>query len=87
MKAYRFSISWSRVIPLGGRNDPVNEAGIKFYSDLIDGLLARGITPFVVRNTDSGSPDRFSRCSLVRPRRHYITGTFPRRCTSVTLAG
>lgn len=87
VKAYRFSISWSRVIPLGGRNDPVNEAGIKFYSDLIDGLLARGITPFVVRNTDSGSPDRFLRCSRLRPRRHYTTGTFPRRCTSVTLAG
>ena len=49
VKSYRFSISWSRVIPLGGRNDPVNEAGIKFYSDFIDALLERGITPFVVR--------------------------------------
>ncbi|KAI0791482.1 beta-glucosidase 1B [Irpex lacteus] len=47
VKSYRFSIAWSRIIPLGGRNDPVNEAGIKFYSDLIDGLLERGITPFV----------------------------------------
>ncbi|RDB17253.1 Beta-glucosidase 1B [Hypsizygus marmoreus] len=47
VKAYRFSISWSRVIPLGGRDDPINAQGIKFYSDLIDGLLARGITPFV----------------------------------------
>jgi len=47
IKAYRFSISWSRVIPLGGRDDPVNELGIKFYSDLIDELLAAGITPFV----------------------------------------
>ena len=49
VKNYRFSISWSRVIPLGGRNDPVNEAGIKFYSDFIDALLERGIIPFVVR--------------------------------------
>jgi beta-glucosidase len=48
VKAYRFSISWSRVIPLGGRDDPVNPLGIKFYSDLIDGLLSYGITPFVV---------------------------------------
>ncbi|THG95264.1 hypothetical protein EW026_g6363 [Hermanssonia centrifuga] len=47
VKSYRFSISWSRIIPSGGREDPVNEAGIKFYSDFIDGLLARGITPFV----------------------------------------
>ncbi|KAG6805512.1 Beta-glucosidase 1B, partial [Arthromyces matolae] len=47
VKAYRFSISWSRIIPLGGRNDPINPAGIKFYSDLIDSLLSHGITPFV----------------------------------------
>ncbi|KEY75108.1 hypothetical protein S7711_01563 [Stachybotrys chartarum IBT 7711] len=45
-KAYRFSISWSRIIPLGGRDDPLNEAGIAFYNRLIDGLLARGITPW-----------------------------------------
>ena len=49
VKAYRFSLSWSRIIPLGGRNDPVNEAGVAFYNKVIDGLLARGITPFVVR--------------------------------------
>jgi beta-glucosidase len=42
---YRFSISWSRVIPLGGRNDPVNEAGIKYYNSLIDELVKEGIAP------------------------------------------
>ncbi|KAG8798749.1 Beta-glucosidase 1B [Serendipita sp. 398] len=47
IKAYRFSIAWSRIIPLGGRNDPVNPKGIKFYSDVIDELLRAGITPFV----------------------------------------
>ena len=48
VKSYRFSISWSRIIPLGGREDPINEEGVKFYSDLIDALLERDITPFVV---------------------------------------
>jgi len=46
-KAYRFSIAWSRIIPLGGRNDPINEAGIAFYNKLIDALIARGIQPWI----------------------------------------
>ncbi|KAG9015821.1 Beta-glucosidase 1B [Tulasnella sp. JGI-2019a] len=44
--SYRFSLSWPRIIPLGGRNDPINEVGIQWYSDFIDELLANGITPF-----------------------------------------
>lgn len=28
-RAYRFSVSWSRVIPLGGRNDPINPQGLQ----------------------------------------------------------
>lgn len=44
---YRFSISWTRLIPLGGRNDPINEKGIAFYNNLIDTLLSRGIEPVV----------------------------------------
>jgi beta-glucosidase len=55
IKAYRFSLSWSRIIPLGGRNDPVNPTGIKFYSDFIDALLEAGITPFVVCSRSNGS--------------------------------
>ncbi|KAH7120286.1 glycoside hydrolase superfamily [Dactylonectria estremocensis] len=47
MDTYRFSIAWSRIIPLGGRHDPVNEAGISFYNRLIDTLLAHDITPSV----------------------------------------
>ncbi|GKT51994.1 beta-glucosidase 1B [Colletotrichum spaethianum] len=46
-KAYRFLLAWSRIIPVGGRDDPVNEAGIDFYNKLIDGLLERGIVPWV----------------------------------------
>lgn len=44
-QAYRFSISWPRVLPEG--KGEVNEAGIKFYSDLIDELLANDIVPWV----------------------------------------
>ena len=44
VNAYRFSISWPRVLPRGhGR---INHAGLDFYHRLVDGLLARGITPF-----------------------------------------
>ena len=46
-KAYRFSISWSRVIPLGGRNDPVNKAGLQYYINLVDELLANDIEPMI----------------------------------------
>ncbi len=42
--AYRFSISWSRVIPEG--RGKVNQAGLDFYSRLVDGLLERGIEPY-----------------------------------------
>lgn len=48
VKSYRFSISWSRVIPLGGRNDQINPKGIAFYSKFIDTLLENDIVPFVV---------------------------------------
>lgn len=37
----------SRVIPLGGRNDPINEKGLQFYVKFVDDLLAAGITPLV----------------------------------------
>src|SRR6185436_6119624 len=37
LNAYRFSISWSRVLPNG--TGPVNRAGLDFYSRLVDELL------------------------------------------------
>lgn len=40
--AYRFSVSWPRVMPGGAK---VSAAGIDFYDRLIDGLLARNIKP------------------------------------------
>ncbi|HEX8619667.1 MAG TPA: GH1 family beta-glucosidase, partial [Thermoanaerobaculia bacterium] len=43
LTTYRFSISWSRILPEGtGR---VNEAGLDFYRRLVDELLANGIAP------------------------------------------
>ena len=42
---YRFSICWSRIIPNG--DDEINEEGVKFYSDLIDKLIAAGIEPMI----------------------------------------
>lgn len=45
IKAYRFSISWARVIPEG--TGKVNEKGLQFYSDLVDRLLENGIEPIV----------------------------------------
>ncbi|CAL9781237.1 unnamed protein product [Musa acuminata subsp. burmannicoides] len=47
INSYRFSISWSRVLPRG-RYGKINPTGIAFYNNLIDSLLLRGsIEPFV----------------------------------------
>jgi beta-glucosidase len=43
LQTYRFSISWSRVMPEG--RGKVNAEGIAFYHRLVEQLLDRGITP------------------------------------------
>ena len=45
LKAYRFSLSWPRIYPNG--TGEVNQAGINFYSNLIDTLLKYDIEPWV----------------------------------------
>jgi beta-glucosidase len=44
--AYCFSLSWPRILPEGiGK---VNPAGLDFYDRLVDSLLAKNITPYVM---------------------------------------
>lgn len=45
LTAYRFSLSWSRIIPEG--TGPVNRAGLDFYDRLVDALVESGIRPCV----------------------------------------
>ncbi|KAB1204572.1 Beta-glucosidase 12 [Morella rubra] len=47
LDAYRFSISWSRVLPNGKVSGGVNREGIKYYNNLINELLKKGVKPFV----------------------------------------
>jgi len=44
LRAYRFSISWPRVMPEG--TGAVNDKGLAFYDKLVDALLAAGVEPW-----------------------------------------
>jgi len=44
-KAYRFSTSWSRILPMG--SGAIEERGLDFYDSLIDRLLTSKITPWL----------------------------------------
>ena len=44
VNAYRFSIAWPRIIPMG--SGAVNRAGLDYYERLVDALLEATITPF-----------------------------------------
>ena len=45
-KAFRTSISWGRIFPNGDDEQP-NEAGLKFYDDLIDEIIKNGMEPVI----------------------------------------
>ncbi|CAA2958262.1 beta-glucosidase-like isoform X2 [Olea europaea subsp. europaea] len=45
LNSYRFSISWSRILPDGKLCAGISKQGIQFYNDLIDALLEGGIEP------------------------------------------
>lgn len=46
MNAYRFSLSWPRILP-DGTTGKINEKGLDFYDRLVDELLAHKITPYI----------------------------------------
>jgi len=45
VNAYRFSIAWPRILPLGRGARP-EPRGLEFYDRLVDGMLARGLEPW-----------------------------------------
>ncbi|KAK1399480.1 Beta-glucosidase 24 [Heracleum sosnowskyi] len=60
---YRFSISWSRILPDGTVGGGINQEGINFYNNLIDELIKNGITPFVTLfhfDLPTGLQDKYS---------------------------
>ena len=46
--AYRFSTAWPRIQPRGKGN--FNPEGLQFYSELVDGIHARGLEPWLCLN-------------------------------------
>lgn len=48
VSAYRFSVSWPRIRPAG--SGAWNEKGLDFYERLVDGLLERGVKPYLTLN-------------------------------------
>ena len=44
---YSFSISWTRIVPFGVANSPINMEALDHYDDLINSCLEFGLTPIV----------------------------------------
>ncbi|KAH0661706.1 hypothetical protein KY284_029016 [Solanum tuberosum] len=62
MQAFRLSISWSRILPYGKVSKGVNPEGIKFYNNVINELISKGLKPFVTLfhwDTPQGLEDEY----------------------------
>ncbi|KAG6387342.1 hypothetical protein SASPL_152529 [Salvia splendens] len=72
LTAYRFSISWSRILPRG-RDGPVNKVAVQFYGNIIYKLVTKGIHPFVTLfhfEYPQELEDRFG--GWLSPLMHYV---------------
>ncbi|XP_039120839.1 beta-glucosidase 12-like isoform X2 [Dioscorea cayenensis subsp. rotundata] len=47
LDAYRFSISWTRILPNGSLSGGINKEGVNYYNNLINELISNGLKPFV----------------------------------------
>ncbi|KAK3224024.1 hypothetical protein Dsin_011049, partial [Dipteronia sinensis] len=68
--AYRFSISWSRILPYGNIRGGVNPQGITYYKNLINQVLSTGLRPFVTLST--GIFHKPSKMSMVMSQKGQI---------------
>ncbi|KAJ9562829.1 hypothetical protein OSB04_007989 [Centaurea solstitialis] len=75
LESYRFSISWSRILPRG-RFGEVNPLGIKFYNEIIDDLLRKGIKPFVTIHHEDFPQELEQRYgSWLDPQMQYVSAS------------
>nr|CAA64442.1 beta glucosidase [Manihot esculenta] len=82
--AFRFLISWPRVIPSGTRREGINEQGIEFYNKVINEIINQGMEPFVTIfhwDTPQAIEDKyggFLSANIVKDYREYADLLFER---------
>jgi beta-glucosidase len=78
--AYRFSVSWPRIQPLG--TGAVNDKGLDFYKRLVDELLKAGIAPYL---RITGFPQTLGRAAAARDAAGWFGSAAPSRARAVAL--